>query len=296
MNYKDKLLRHYYIIGYLSTKSRQWNEIRNRLVDKLDNSLGDYSIRTFQRDLNSIREIFGIEISFNSTLKSYEISNQEIIKQKLNSLSHLIMSLNETSKNNYVLNDDFEGLGAVHLTDIMEAIANQYYIHFEYKKYDETRINRREVIPILLKENNKRWYLLGEDIHKEKLRVFGLDRIENLQIKFSRRKSKYSLTECAKLWNNTMGIEFGQAGQKAEIVLLRFDAVMAPYVKSLPWHSSQIIKDEKPTHSDFEMEVLITNDLINKIMSCVQFVTVLEPLHLKNTIINNLQQAIKNNK
>jgi len=296
MSYKEKLLRHYHIIAYLSIKPKDWNSIRNRVVDKVDGIAEDYNIRTFQRDIQAINELFAVEIKFNAVIQAYEIVNNEHSKECINALSLLILRFNESEKRTNVISNEAEGLGSVHLTDIIEAMENNFSIQFEYSKYSEPTTKIRKVIPILLRQQNRRWYLLGEDLHKEKLRVFGLDRMENLEIEFKRLKSRYPFDECIKIWDETMGIETGNPGQKSEIIVLRVDSNMAGYIKSMPWHYSQKLVNENSEYSDFEFKLIVTNDLINKIMSFIQFVKIIKPVELKDQILKNLMEGIEKNK
>lgn len=296
MSYKDKLLRHYHIISYIIIKPKDWNSVKNRIMDKGDHSAEDYHIRTFQRDIKAIYDLFAVEIKYNQVLMAYEVLNREHAKQCLNALSVLVLRFGKSEKHAHVISNEDEGLGAVHLTDIMEAINNSYSLRFEYSKYSETSMSIREVIPILLKLQNRRWYLLAEDMQKEKLRVYGLDRMDNLEIKFKRVKSRFPFAECVKLWEDTLGIETGMAGQQSEIIILRVESGMAGYVKSIPWHYSQKVLSENSKYVEFEFQLIVTNDLINKIISFIQFVQIIEPFHLKEKVLKNIKQGFENNK
>ena len=265
-------------------------------MNKVDDSTEDYHIRTFQRDIKAIYDLFAVEIRYNQVLLAYEVLNRDHAKQCLNALSVLALRFDKSEKRTHVITNEDEGLGAVHLTDIIEAIDNSFSLRFEYLKYSETSKSIREVIPLLLKLQNRRWYLLAEDVQKEKLRVYGLDRMDNLEIRFNRVKSRFPFSECNKLWNETLGIETGKAGQQSEIIILRVESSMAGYVKSIPWHYSQKVLTENSAYAEFEFKLIVTNDLINKIMSFIQFVQIIEPFHLKEKVIKNLKQGLENNK
>lgn len=90
-----------------------------------------------------------------------------------------------------------------------------------------------------------------------------------------------------------MGIEIGGFGQSVEKIIIKVDEKMAPYFKSLPWHQTQKILKEDSTGILLQMELMVTNDLINKIMSIVQHTEIIEPKPLKEKIKLNLTKALR---
>jgi len=293
MGYQHKFLRHFYIIEQLSIKPQNWESIHRRLLNKLSDQLGDYSIRTFQRDIKAIDNIFGIEIKYSTTLLAYHVSSKNDLKMKLNAWSQLNMNMESSEVQRKIIQDKIEGLGSMFLSDINEAMEGNFFLEFEYHKYYDLSSKKRRVIPLVLKEVNKRWYLLAEDLDKGALRIFALDRVLDLNIHYKTIKGKFDSNTYQSIWENTMGIEIGGFGQSVEKIIIKVDEKMAPYFKSLPWHQTQKIVKEDSTGILLEMELMVTNDLINKIMSIVQHTEIIEPNHLKEKIKLNLIKALR---
>ncbi|MGN5953154.1 helix-turn-helix transcriptional regulator [Sphingobacterium lactis] len=294
MNFQDKLMCHAQIVSLLTNKWATWEEIKNRIASKIDDS-STYNVRTFQRDVKTIAETFGIEIKYANQKNAYGIDNKSEAKANIEALVLLTSKINKVDLPSFVFKDDQDGLGAVHLEEIIFAIENQFSLSILYQKFQKNTSETRNLIPLALKENNKRWYLLAEDLDKGSLRIFGLDRMNFLKINFSKGKSKFHREEIFKLWNSSIGITLPERGKSTSEVILKVDSVLAPYLLSLPWHVSQKSKDEGERGILVEMNVLIDNYLINKILSCMPYVEVIKPNLLKEKIKEILTQSLKKN-
>ena len=294
MNYQDKLLRHYYIIAFLSVKAHDFYAISVRLQDKLGSTMGTYNLRTFQRDIKAIAAIFGLHIKYNGQSMTYELLDKPQAKEKINALSLLVAHMHSETKSSFVFYDDDEGLGAIYLSEIITCIEQDYSLMMSYQKFNSLEVEERSLIPLALKEHNKRWYVLAEDMNIEKMRVYGLDRILSIRLNPRRQRSKFNDARYIKPWQNTMGITLPAAGQKVMSVELRFEAIMGPYVISLPWHASQKTLKTNDEATDIVLTVYIDHHLINKIMACVQHVQVLAPQNLKDLVRANLEKAMSN--
>lgn len=93
---------------------------------------------------------------------------------------------------NYIYFEKRKSKGIEHIYGLLHAIKNKRIISFNhYKYYDET-ITNRIVHPLALKEAKGRWYLLAVDTKDEKLKSFGLDRINDLEISKTSYRQKYN--------------------------------------------------------------------------------------------------------
>lgn len=294
MNYQNKLKRHACIISILAQKNASFDSIRDRVCSRVED-IEEYNLRTFQRDIKEIAAIFQIPIKFNKYHLMYEIENSRAYHKSIESLNILTSDVRSYECIDTIQDKEMNGLGTIHLDEITYAIKHEYGLIIQYQKYSSLHTtDEREVLPLVLKENNNRWYVIAEDIHKGELRIFGLDRIVDLRLDFKSTKSRFLKEEIKERWSSSLGITFPNARERAEEVVLRFDQVIGPYVKSLPWHHSQKILSENNSEVLISLHVLIDNYLINKIFSCSNHIKVLEPLGLKNTIHDKLKLTISN--
>ena len=79
---------------------------------------------------------------------------------------------------------DFESDGSLKGYELLEcllhAIKNHRIVKFSYEKYITGELNVYTLQPLLLKEYQTRWYLVGMLDDIKELRVFGIDRISEI--------------------------------------------------------------------------------------------------------------------
>jgi len=293
MNYELKLKRHINIVSTLTVKRADFETIRIRLFNSYED-IREYNLRTFQRDINEIKDIFHISIQYNSLHSKYEIVNRNDTEKTITAMNVLITNVISTRYNKYILDEKLDSLGAIHLPEIIQAIELSFKLVISYEKFNDSISTERMISPLIVKENNKRWYLLAEDISKGELRVFALDRITDLAIVFEKYHNRFHKEEVKCKWLHSVGITYPKSGEQAIHVKLQFDEKLAPYVRSLPWHDSQEIVKNNEDSFIISLEVLIDDYLINKILSCVSHVKVLEPLSLQRIIKSKLISTLSN--
>jgi predicted DNA-binding transcriptional regulator YafY len=134
-----------------------------------------------------------------------------------------------------------------------------------------------------------RWYIVGCYPNKNKLYIFGLDRIKKLE-----------LTDCFFLpdpeinaldrFENIVGLVKNDT--ELEKVVLVFEASQANYIKSLPIHKSQKVVRETKSSCIVELELVPNLEFIQTILMHGSFVKVREPLWLVEEIKETLKEAL----
>jgi predicted DNA-binding transcriptional regulator YafY len=198
--------------------------------------------------------------------------------------------------------------GAHFLPDLFSAINQHKWIEIVYQRYETESPRTHRLAPLFLKEFNYRWYLLaavrGEDKHQKKMPLlFGLDRIQQLELtgqKFNKNLFK-SLSEYTPwsegaihnpmdLFDDVIGVRFTE--EPVQNVILKFSPEQAPFVKSQPWHSTQIELQNTPEAFTIEICVRPNDDLLTMILAQHGNVEVLEPLSLRKRVIEILQKSL----
>jgi predicted DNA-binding transcriptional regulator YafY len=149
------------------------------------------------------------------------------------------------------------------------------------------------VSPYGLKEYLGRWYLVGKDLDIQSYRVFGLDRIEAIELlgrKFE-MPSKFSISDYFK---NLIGVQKPKE-DIVEIVELEIDTLMGNYFKSLPLHSSQKIIQEDKNQITIRLKVSLNNELANEILRFGDYIKVIKPLKLRQMIKKRAEKILENN-
>jgi predicted DNA-binding transcriptional regulator YafY len=292
---KDYILRYLLILKHLRQGKRaRFTDIANNL--EVESEIYGYktslSKRTFQRDLNEIRTIFNIDIKCDRTDHMYYIDdfdNEDINARFIESFDLLnsfdlirdVKSAVQIEKKNPT--------GSENLYGVLHAFKNNLIIEIVHKKYWNIDSTTRLVEPYGVKEFKGRWYLVGLDHKSMEIRVFGMDRIVEVQF----TKTKYKIPSSFSIegyFKDCYGI-INESDKKPQKVLLEFDWFQAHYIKSNPLHHSQkVIQDEGTLI--IELFLKISHDFVLELLSHGSYLKVLEPTELANTIKDMLQSTI----
>jgi predicted DNA-binding transcriptional regulator YafY len=147
------------------------------------------------------------------------------------------------------------------------------------------------VTPLILKEYENRWYVVGVPEEMNEIRTFGIDRIHKLTLgRLSKLKRGQFKSELKK-FDNIIGLNFNN---KIPIkIRLLVDALHIKYMKSLPLHHSQIIHSENENQQYFVDFFLIPNyEFISQILKIGEEAEVIYPNDLRTSIKNVLKASL----
>lgn len=298
MSKKQFLKRFSLIINKLRKNASSFEEIQKYLAEQSINDEENYeiSIRTFQREIKEIASTHGIEITYNRSQGVYEIvyDGNEERNERLMENFEIIDALKISSNlANHLILEKRRPLGTNNMNYLIHAIKNRNEISFSYSKYwtGDLVDTRRKVQPLALKEARYRWYLLAKDLKDNRVKTFGLDRINNLEITNLKFKfpEKYNAEEA---FCHSFGI-INEDHKEPQKIVLSFSFEQGKYIKSLPLHHSQkeLINNEK----EYRIELFLqpTYDFVMELLSIGAEVKVLEPESLKKEMIEKLQATLK---
>ena len=296
MSKREYFLRYSLILKKLQRTTASFQDISNYLLRESELLDVDLTIskRTFQRDITEIRDIFQVDIQYDASRKVYFV----VADQKPDITSRMLEAFDMFNALN--LTNDFESFvhfekrkpqGADHFYGLLHGIKNHFLIRFNYLKYYEGEISKREVEPYALKEFKSRWYLLAKDLKDEKTKTFGLDRIAELEI--GKKRFEWPLDfNVNVLFRNSFGI-INPTDGKCEEVTLSFDAFQGKYIKSFPLHHTQQVLEDNADETIIKLSVNITYDFIMELLSYGDRVKIISPPSLKKSICENYAKALK---
>jgi hypothetical protein len=295
MSAAEKIKSYISIINLLKKRPCSFEEIQNNLQS--DSEITGLNLcrtkRTFFRDVESIKIIFGINIEFDTSISKYKIIEYHPannLSTILDSYELTFMINTGTSISKFVQLEEFAHYGREYFLPLIKAMKDKMVVRFAYKKYLDDLPEWRTIEPYGLKEFRRKWYLVGKDREKGEIRVFGLDRMSNLEtttIRFD-YPEQFRISE---IYNNVFGITL-PAGNKTEGVELEFSKKQGVALKEIPLHHSQKILSETAATIQFSLDVCITPDLIHEILSYGEQVKVIGPASLKEAVISRLKNAL----
>lgn len=298
MSLAKTFLKHRFIIEQLRRRPQKLIELNATWKDSEDNvEGGDLLQRTLQRDIQVIREVYNIEIKCNRSTNEYEITeDNDLYAQNLLEAFDVFRALQNYGNLSEVI--QFEKrlpAGTEYLSPLLRAIKERRQVKLHYYKFWDrsSQTQERTIEPYLLKEAQRRWYVLAWDVEKEALRVFGLDRIKRLDdergVKFQHPVPK----GVKHYFDDSFGAWVDNERTQAEEVVLAFrklptDTVFIPnpakYLEAMPLHSSQQILKNEEEAIVLRLRIKITPDFIKELLSYGKQVEVLTPAHLQEEL------------
>ena len=276
-----KFLRHRFIVERLRMKPHSYEDLIKALQKSEEYcDVESFTDRTFLRDKQEVEKIYHIKIEYNNTLKAYEITeDNDLYTQNLLEAFDVFRALQNYGNLSEVI--QFEKrlpAGTEYLSPLLRAIKEKRQVALHYYKFWDR--NKQPVVrtlePYLLKEAQRRWYVLAWDVEKEALRVFGLDRIKHLDdergVKF-----QHPVPEGVEhFFDDSFGAWVDNERTQAEEVVLAFkklptDSPFVPnpaeYLKAMPLHSSQEVMSETEDEIVLKLHLKITPDFVKEIQS-----------------------------
>lgn len=320
---KSALLRYRIIDRCLNNPYRRFPTWQY-LQEKIEAEIGDtVSKSTIDKDISAMKAIYQAPIQFNRQWGGYEytqdqfsISSFPLTEEEIEALdfstallyqfreSRIFQQLeNAINKiiDNYRIAKDCgipehkflqveqaaRTIGTEWLEKALKAITQKEALHIRYHPFGRES-SEHEVSPYMLKEYRNRWYLVGYALKHRSVRVFALDRIEEL----SEKKNGYVAPgsfDPEEFFRYSFGITQVH-GQKPEKVVLSFTSYQAPYILTQPLHASQRLLSEEPNDVRVELTVYLTPELVMTILSYGKEVRVIAPSSLKQQVKETIQQ------
>ncbi len=252
-----------------------------------DISNGDELQRqTFDRWKGKILELMGVIIECNlQNDYRYYISNPEVLKT--NELSRWLLdtytTLNSLSQNiglkDRILVEEIPS-SRDFLTEILNAMRNNKVIELTYRNFVGGNSNTFPIAPYCVKMAQKRWYMLALSIYEDQLRVYGLDRIEWINV--TKETFKFPKNFDAKQYFSTFYGVVCDETIKEERIVLRAGRYHQNYMRSLPLHESQREINSCEDYADFELYLRPTYDFCMELMRYGGELEVIEPKSLRH--------------
>ena len=274
-------------------------EISDKWESRFDSP---YSRRTFNNHRKDVEDVFGIYIDCNRRTNRYFIEYSEDVADENAESAWLIntftvgkvLSMGKQRLSGRVAVENIPS-GHLHLTSVMEAMSDNHEIVIEYCKYSSKEAERLTLRPYAVKESAKRWYMIAYCIERQGLRVYGLDRVQSLEITDRSYKMPRGF-DVDELFATSFGIYLPE--QRAQKIVFRASGKEAKYLRDLPLHSSQCEEESGQDHVTFSIFVCAKdkngkfyNDLIMEFCRYGSRVEVLSPEDVREAVASELKKA-----
>ncbi|MBP8850462.1 MAG: WYL domain-containing protein [Breznakibacter sp.] len=295
-----QIQRYLSIISCLRLKRSTYKEIATYWRDQCDllSIKYNFSKRTFERDMIDIAEVYSVSISYDNASKNYSIDSEEEhyfdkVKQRLleNALTNFALQI-YTKADRWIELEQRKVTGVEFLHLILKGLDKSKQLKFTHNNFWKPA-SIKIVEPLGIKEFKQRWYLVGADTKDGAIKIYGLDRVSNLEVLTT--NYKYPKTfDIHQYFKHNFGVEFGAPDNLPQEVILSFTPFQAHYIKTLPLHPTQkIVKDDENEYR-ISLNVRLTFDFQMEILSMGEHVTVIAPQELRDSITEKLQKSLNN--
>jgi len=295
-------LRHQFIIQQLRIYGAlSYDEISDNYKDRFGDT---FELRTLQQDIKDIECIYKIKIKYSKSDKVYRIVEEgdTYIEDLLEAFDVFQAFQEHEDSSRYVVFDTRQSSGTQYLSFLIKAIIQQKRIEFRYqKRYPPKEVLTRTIDPYLLKESQRRWYLLGMDVQKEQWRIFALDCMEDLEERGHGAHTREKAKQAQTFFDDSFGVWVDNDRTKAEKVVLSFkknesDSFFTPnpaeYLRAMPLHRSQVFLKDTPEEIILSLQIKITPDFVKEILSYGSHVKVVSPEHLSERIQEEIKKTL----
>lgn len=285
-----------YSAGHITREeiNRRW--ARSQYNDNQNEKLPE---RTFYRHKNAIQSMFGIEIKCNRFDDTYYIANTDEIEQDgvrkwLVNTFAVNNLINESHQLKHRILFEETPSGQRFLTQIIGAMRDERIIALTYRNFGREASVTFEVEPFCVKVFRQRWYMVARSVSDKQIRIYGLDRVEELQLV----KQTFRLPkgfDAQAFFENSFGIIVDE-DYDVERIRVRVDSQQRNYLRSLPLHPTQNEIEQGADHSVFEFKLRPTFDFQQELRVHGSAVEVLSPEWLRHLFAeeaNKLNETYK---
>jgi predicted DNA-binding transcriptional regulator YafY len=187
---------------------------------------------------------------------------------------------------------------------LFSAISHKQVIKIQYYRFDNINNHHDTIVhPYLLKEYNRRWYLICASEKDDKLLTFALDRIISIETLPAHTYKEYD-DNLQERYEDIVGVTLYENKPLEHIVFWVSDE-SKHYVMTKPIHESQRnYTQERATElrktypmlingAFFSVDCIVNYELIRELMSFGKDLLVLEPLSIKNEIIKKISTNLE---
>ncbi|BCY29362.1 helix-turn-helix transcriptional regulator [Flavobacterium okayamense] len=329
---KNALIRYKTIDKCLQNQYRQWTledliEACNETLYEYEGKQNPVSKRTIQLDIQMMRSE---KLGYNAPIEVYDkkfyryadedfsITDIPLTETDINVLTETVSMLKQfkdfslfadvsdilqrledkiyaekTHSQPIIHLDKNEKLKGLHFLDsIYQAIVKKVVLMITYKSFKSTEESTFQFYPLLLKEFNNRWFLIGKRNAAQPIVNLALDRIVSIDFDFNRDFVEINF-DPEEYYKNVIGVTVN-TGLKPRVVQLWIDAKNAPYVITKPLHSSQRLLQTNDDGSIIINLFLIENyELERVLLGFGDSLEVLKPERLRNRMKQILERGIK---
>lgn len=169
-----------------------------------------------------------------------------------------------------------------YLAALLEAMKENRTVTITYCAFGKTKSYTFCIEPYCVKMFENRWYVLVHNVQYDDIRIYGLDRIEDLKVEDRAFKLPKNFS-ASDFFSSYYGIVTNM-NIKPERIVIRAYRDHIPYINSLPLHHSQKLLEDNGEYADFELYLAPTYDFVMRLLHVGSMIEVVSPASLRKTM------------
>lgn len=177
------------------------------------------------------------------------------------------------------------------LSTLLTVIREERSVSYLYLNLYKEKLEAYELIPCLLREHGKRWYMVGWSDTRKAFLTFALNRVIDLEVQPGRARIPVPFDPGA-FFRHSIGITVND-GKVAQVVL-DFTRPIHELVIIEPLHASQRSLKHNTEYARICLDVQLSDELCLKLMGYGPYVKVIRPLSLRRKLREWFELGWKN--
>jgi len=240
-----------------------------------------YGVSLNSNDVNSINEAIDVISSIGGSRVSEKFTHA--IEKVLSNVQEMS---NSEEKRRIIQTDHIsEGRGFEHFDLLYNACRDRVPISFVHYSYSRREFKALIVHPVLLKEFNNHWYVIGFSEEHRELRTFGLDRV-NAPEPIYKVFQDTSSDVIDEYLNDVYGVYPLHDGKK-ENIILHASPMITNYFRAQKIHKSQNVEMRSRGDAIITFELIPSMEFVSLILSYGRQIRVVEPAYLAEIVEKN---------
>ncbi len=187
-------------------------------------------------------------------------------------------------------NENLKGLE--HLDLLYQAILKEMVLNINYQSFKASTPSVIVFHPMLLKEFNNRWFLVGKNNKRKSITTLALDRMVTIDFDTD-IEYEGEVLDGDEYYKNTVGVTVLPPDQVKKVIL-EVDASNAPYVLTKPMHATQRIIEMRDDGSVvLQIDVHLNFELERLILGFGESMKVIGPKQLRRRVKQKIKAANK---
>jgi len=189
--------------------------------------------------------------------------------------------------------DQNEYLKNLHLLgDLLKIIQHKQILQVRYQSFNQDQEESFLLHPYFLKQYNKRWFLFGQREDFENWSSLALDRIIDFSVQHD-EVYKPAYIHPDEYFEDLIGVS-KPIELTAQLVRIKINKSLWPYIDSKPLHPSQKILEKKEDHTIIQLDVIPNYEFYAQILSFGPAVEVIDPESVRFTMKEKLVAMLGN--